>query len=222
MTPADSASATSANPADPTSVDPAEVVTFADIDDPLPVGQAKCAHRHRDRRPRRGVDRAVRGARRRDPQRPGRPGARAPAHRVDLGAGPGRQTRHRHRLIVADPRRENDYRPALAEVGYDLVIREPGWHEHRAFRHQDPDGTQRNPLSNLHVFGPHCPEFVRHRLFRDWLTATPDDRRLYEHAKRLAAEQSNDAGETTMDYNARKQSVIRDIYHRLFAASGLL
>lgn len=35
MTPADSASATSANPADPTSVDPAEVVTFADIDDPL-------------------------------------------------------------------------------------------------------------------------------------------------------------------------------------------
>lgn len=69
---------------------------------------------------------------------------------------------------------------------------------------------------------PPLPEFVRHRLFRDWLTATPDDRRLYEHAKRLAAEQSNDAGETTMDYNARKQSVIRDIYHRLFAASGLL
>lgn len=222
MTPADSASATSANPADPTSVDPAEVVTFADIDDPLlwvkrsartdiaiVDHDAAWTGQYEELA---AAIRSLLGDRVLALQHIGSTSV------PDLAAKPVIDID----LIVADPRRENDYRPALAEVGYDLVIREPGWHEHRAFRHQDPDGTQRNPLSNLHVFGPHCPEFVRHRLFRDWLTATPDDRRLYEHAKRLAAEQSNDAGETTMDYNARKQSVIRDIYHRLFAASGLL
>ncbi|GAA3851034.1 GrpB family protein [Brevibacterium ammoniilyticum] len=222
MTPADSASTTSANPADPTSADPAEVVAFADFDDPLlwvkPSARTDIAIVDHDEawagqyEELAAAIRSVLGDRVLALQHIGSTSV------PDLAAKPVIDID----LIVADPRREDDYRPALAEVGYDLVIREPGWYEHRVFRHQDTDGTQRTPLSNLHVFGPHCPEFVRHRLFRDWLTATPDDRRLYEDAKRRAAEESSDAGETTMDYNARKQSVIRDIYRRLFAASGLL
>ena len=123
-------------------------------------------------------------------------------------------------LVVADPRDEDAYRPALAEAGYDLVIREPGWYEHRAFRHQDPDGIQQLPLSNLHVFGPHCPEVARHRVFREWLTANPEDRERYVEAKLRAADEANAAGETTMGYNARKQAVIHEIYRRAFAAAG--
>ena len=221
MTSADPVSTTSAS-ADPTTADPAEVVTFADIDDPLlwvkPSARTDIAIVDHDEAwaaqyaELAAAIRSLLGDRVLALQHIGSTSV------PDLAAKPVIDID----LIVSDPRREDDYRPALAEVGYDLVIREPGWYEHRAFRHQDPDGTQRTPLSNLHVFGPHCPEYVRHRLFRDWLTAAPDDRRLYEDAKHRAAEQSNDAGETTMDYNARKQSVIRDIYHRLFAASGLL
>ncbi|MFC9441988.1 MULTISPECIES: GrpB family protein [Brevibacterium] len=124
-------------------------------------------------------------------------------------------------ILVADPSDEDSYRPALTAVGYDLAVREPGWYEHRAFRHEDADGTPRLPHSNLHVFGPHCPEFARHRIFRDHLTRDAADRQLYAEAKRGAAAEANAAGETMMDYNARKQAVIRDIYARAFAAAGL-
>ena len=34
--------------------------------------------------------------------------------------------------------------------------------------------------------------------------------------------QANAGGEHVMQYNARKQQVIREIYHRAFAAAGLL
>nr|WP_137825832.1 GrpB family protein [Brevibacterium sp. XM4083] len=124
-------------------------------------------------------------------------------------------------VLVADPSDEDAYRPALAAVGYDLTVREPAWYEHRVFRHEDADGTLRLPHSNLHVFGPHCPEFARHRIFRDHLTRDAADRQRYAEAKRGAAAEANAAGETMMDYNARKQAVIRDIYARAFAAAGL-
>ena len=71
---------------------------------------------------------------------------------------------------------------------------------------------------NLHIFGPDSPELVRHRLFRDWLRTHPDDRMLYEQAKRAAIPD----GGPVMAYNARKQPVIREIYGRAFAAAGLL
>jgi GrpB-like predicted nucleotidyltransferase (UPF0157 family) len=118
-------------------------------------------------------------------------------------------------LIVADPNREQDYVPALETIGFRLRIREPWWYQHRAL-HAD------RPRCNLHVFGLDSPEPVRHRIFRDWLRGNPADRDLYANAKRQAAAEANAAGEHVMQYNARKDQLIRDIYHRAFVASGLL
>ena len=78
------------------------------------------------------------------------------------------------------------------------------------------------PPCNLHVFGFDSPELVKHRIFRDWLRGNPGERDLYAAAKRRAAAEANAAGEHVMQYNARKQQVIREIYHRAFAAAGLL
>lgn len=118
-------------------------------------------------------------------------------------------------LIVADPAVEAAYVPALVAVGFVLRVREPWSWEHRMLRHEDP-------RCNLHVFGPAAPEPVRHRLFRDWLRGNPDDLARYRDAKTAAAEAANAAGEHTMQYNARKQDVIREIYDRAFRAAGLL
>jgi GrpB-like predicted nucleotidyltransferase (UPF0157 family) len=114
-------------------------------------------------------------------------------------------------LTVADPRAEDRYVPALERIGYVLIIREPSWHEHRCLRLAEP-------RANLHVFGPDCPETIRHRMFRDWLRTHPEDRIRYEEAKLAAVP----GGGRVMDYNARKQDVIRDIYDRLFRAAGML
>lgn len=114
-------------------------------------------------------------------------------------------------LTVADPRDEPAYLPALAGIGWRHELREPSWHEHRGL-------SRREPRANLHVFGPDCPEVIRHRMFRDWLRSHPDDRRRYEAAKRSAVP----GGGHVMDYNARKQDTVREIYDRLFRAAGLL
>jgi GrpB-like predicted nucleotidyltransferase (UPF0157 family) len=114
-------------------------------------------------------------------------------------------------LTVADPRDEDGYIPALERLGYVLTVREPSFHQHRCLRLAEP-------RANLHVFGPDCPEVIRHRMFRDWLRAHPEDRTLYEEAKRAAVP----GGGNVMDYNARKQQAIRKIYDRLFRAAGML
>jgi GrpB-like predicted nucleotidyltransferase (UPF0157 family) len=114
-------------------------------------------------------------------------------------------------LTVAEPRAEDAYVPALESVGYLLTVREPHWHEHRCLRLAEP-------RANLHVFGPDSPELVRHRMFRDWLRTHPEDRARYEEAKRAAIP----GGGNVMDYNGRKQEVIREIYDRLFRAAGML
>jgi GrpB-like predicted nucleotidyltransferase (UPF0157 family) len=114
-------------------------------------------------------------------------------------------------LTVADPGDENSYLPALERLGYVLTVRERSWHEHRCLRLAEP-------RVNLHVFGPDCPETTRVRMFRDWLRAHPEDRERYERAKRAAIP----GGGHVMDYNARKEPVIREIYDRLFRANGLL
>lgn len=118
-------------------------------------------------------------------------------------------------LTVADPGRERDYVPALETVGFKLVIREPWWYGHRALRANEP-------ACNLHVFGSGCPELVRHRIFRDWLRANPVERDRYAAIKRQAASEANARGEHVMRYNARKEQVVREIYHRAFVAAGLL
>lgn len=114
-------------------------------------------------------------------------------------------------LTVSDPADEAAYALPLARLGYDLIIREPSWHQHRCLRLE-------KPRVNLHVFGPDCPENIRHRLFRDWLRTHPEDRELYARAKL----ESIDGAGLVMEYNRRKQPVIRDIYARVFQAAGLL
>ena len=118
-------------------------------------------------------------------------------------------------LTVADSRDESAYVPPLDALGFVLVVREPWWYEHRLLRHSDP-------ACNLHVFSPYCAEQVRHRIFRDWLRTHPGDRALYAAAKTSAARDTRAIGGDTMDYNARKQAVVREIYARAFRALGLL
>lgn len=112
-------------------------------------------------------------------------------------------------LIVADPEDEDQYVPALEALGYELTVRERSWYQHRMLRYD-------NPRVNLHVFGPGCPEHVRHILFRDWLREHIVDRERYADAKLTAQ-----VGVTTApDYNIRKQDVIRDIYRGIFNSRG--
>ena len=72
------------------------------------------------------------------------------------------------------------------------------------------------------MFSPDCPETIRHVLFRDWLRAHPDDLDGLPRRQARRAQAANAAGEHVMDYNARKQPVIRAIYDRAFRAAGLL
>ena len=126
-------------------------------------------------------------------------------------------------LVVADPADEAAYVPHLEAVGFSHRIREPWWHEHRLLVQQEPRVT-------LHVFGPDCPEVIRHLMFRDWLRDHADERERYAAAKRAAAAATkrtaaaatNAMGGHGMDYNAHKQEVVREIYDRMFRAHGLL
>ncbi len=114
-------------------------------------------------------------------------------------------------MTVRNSADEDAYVPPLRAIGYVLTVREPSWHEHRCLRLD-------HPRVNLHVFGPDCPEVIRQRMFRDWLTCNPEDRALYERAKVAAIP----GGGHVMDYNRRKEAVIREIYERAFRDAGLL
>jgi GrpB-like predicted nucleotidyltransferase (UPF0157 family) len=117
-------------------------------------------------------------------------------------------------LVVADPSDEASYVPALEARGFVLRVREPWWFEHRLLR----GGS---PTSHVHVFGPDSPEVVKHRIFRDWLRRNPDERERYAAVKLAASAASSAAGEDGMQYNARKEQVVREIYARAFSAAGL-
>lgn len=125
-------------------------------------------------------------------------------------------------VAVADPADEAAYVPALESVGLVHWLTEPDWHEHRLFKILD------EPRVHVHVFGPDCPEIVRHRMFRDWLVEHPEDRERYAAAKRsaLATVAVDDADHGAlgfgMRYNAVKEPVVREIYDRIFRAHGLL
>jgi GrpB-like predicted nucleotidyltransferase (UPF0157 family) len=120
-------------------------------------------------------------------------------------------------LVVDDPADEPSYVPDLVAAGFEHVIREPWWHEHRLLRYDDP-------RAHLHVFGPDCPEVVRHLMFHDWLVDHPEDREAYASAKRAAAAEMNSrpGGGTGMDYNRHKEPVVLAVYERMFRAHGLL
>ncbi len=118
-------------------------------------------------------------------------------------------------LTVADPASEHAWLPLLEARGFVLTVRELWWHEHRLVKGDRPE-------SNVHILGPDSPECVKHTVFRDWLRADATDRELYARAKRQAAVEATARGEHVMDYNRRKEAVIRAIYARALAAAGLL
>lgn len=111
-------------------------------------------------------------------------------------------------LLIADTSDEPAYLPALREIGYRLVLREPWWYGHRMLVSGSAD-------VNLHVWPVDAPEPVRHVLFRDWLRSHPEDRDLYASAKRRLAQDTTDR---VGDYSLAKNDVIDEIYARIFAA----
>lgn len=118
-------------------------------------------------------------------------------------------------LIVADPSDEASYVQGLESVGFQFLLREPSWNEHRFFGLAEP-------YANLHVFGPDSPEPVRHQIFSQWLRENEDDRLAYEKMKREAAAAAEESHGTIHEYTERKGPLIRDILDRAFKAQGLL
>lgn len=118
-------------------------------------------------------------------------------------------------LILSDNTRsaESVYVPLLEEAGFQFLLREPAWYEHRFFVASEPIAC------NLHVFGPQCAMAERHRVFRDWLRVHENDKELYARVKRECAAMSNEKGEGVREYTKRKDEVVQHIMER--AVSGL-
>ncbi|MCR3754260.1 GrpB family protein [Lentzea californiensis] len=91
--------------------------------------------------------------------------------------------------------------PALVQAGYYLLLREPGWFEHRVLK-----GTV--PNVNMHVFSPRCEEVDRMLAFRDRLRSHDADREEYERVKRELAVRT---WERVQDYADAKTRVVRRI-----------
>ena len=107
-------------------------------------------------------------------------------------------------LVVADSSDEAAYLPALQSAGYRLVIREPGWYEHRCLKGPDTN-------VNLHVYSVGCPEVERTVAFRERLRADEADRELYARTKReLAGRQWT----YVQQYADAKTAVITEILRR--------
>jgi GrpB-like predicted nucleotidyltransferase (UPF0157 family) len=107
-------------------------------------------------------------------------------------------------LVVPDSGDEPAYVPDLEAAGYVLVIREPGWFQHRAFKGPDTD-------VNLHVYSPGCQEIERYLLFRDRLRASPEDRARYQRVKRELAERD---WTWVQQYADAKSEVVEEIIAR--------
>ncbi|CAI7626297.1 unnamed protein product [Penicillium pancosmium] len=123
-----------------------------------------------------------------------------------------------HSGSTSDATDEISYVKLLEEAGFQFLLREPKWHQHRFFV-ENWSGAYH---VNLHVWGPDSPEVVRHRIFRDWLLRSPEDLQLYAKVKREAAEQSAIAGDSMMDYTQRKDKTIQDILGRAFRDMGYI
>lgn len=118
-------------------------------------------------------------------------------------------------LVVADPSDEASYVPALEAAGFILYFRQPAYYGHRFLGCQAPD-------TNIHVYGPDCPDVARHLIFREWLNEHPEDREKYAAVKREVAVVAEEKSETGNQYGKRKEWVIREILDRAFRANGLL
>jgi GrpB-like predicted nucleotidyltransferase (UPF0157 family) len=111
-------------------------------------------------------------------------------------------------LAVPDSTDESAYVPALVDAGYEFVLREPDWFEHRLLRRIDP-------RVNLHVFTAGSSEIERMLLFRDHLRANKVDRELYESTKVALAER--EWGDV-QEYADAKTDVVEAIISRAVAA----
>lgn len=118
-------------------------------------------------------------------------------------------------LTVKNVTDEPSYVPQLEAAGFHFLLREPHWHQHRFFCGYEPQ-------VNLHVWGPESPEVERHKVFRAWLLKSTEDRELYAKVKREAAAAANGAGETVMQYNLRKENMIREILKRALCDAGYI
>lgn len=115
-------------------------------------------------------------------------------------------------LTVADAADEKTYVSALENLGYRLIVREPRFHGHRLFHHD-------NPRVNLHVFTQGTPETARHLLFRDWLRLSEKDCKLYANAKFEAVK---DCSFDIQKYHENKSKVVHDIYQKIFKHLGFI
>ncbi|MDT7727329.1 MAG: hypothetical protein QOI21_3905 [Actinomycetota bacterium] len=111
-------------------------------------------------------------------------------------------------LIVPDSSDEPTYLPDLENAGYRLVIREPDWEAHRAFKGPDTN-------INLHVYSTSTKEIERYLLFRDRLRAHDSERELYAATKRELAQRT---WKYIQHYADAKTAVIDEILGRARAA----
>jgi GrpB-like predicted nucleotidyltransferase (UPF0157 family) len=107
-------------------------------------------------------------------------------------------------LVVDDSADESCYVPALTAAGYRVVVREPGWFEHRVLKGPETD-------INLHVFTTGAVEIDRMLRFRDRLRADAGDRALYARTKRALAGRQ---WRHVRDYAEAKSDVVREILGR--------
>lgn len=119
-------------------------------------------------------------------------------------------------LVVPDSTDEAAYVSQLEAAGFQFLIREPTWHEHRFF------AAKSLPVTNLHVWSPDSPEVIRHQIFRERLLRSSEDKEKYREVKELAARQTREDGGIMVDYNLRKEDVIRQILRRAFVDLGYL
>jgi GrpB-like predicted nucleotidyltransferase (UPF0157 family) len=108
-------------------------------------------------------------------------------------------------LIVPDSTDEASYVGPLERLGYEFILREPDWFEHRLLRL----GV---PAANLHVFSEGCEEHTRMLEFRDRMRVDDDVRDRYRNAKRAL---SSRTWAYIQDYADAKSDIIREILHEL-------
>ena len=113
-------------------------------------------------------------------------------------------------LVVPDSADEPAYLPDLEAAGYQLVIREPDWWQHRVLKGPDTN-------VNLHVYSPDCPEVERYLIFRDRLRSDPADREHYQRVKRELAQRD---WTYVQQYADAKTEVVEEIVLRARALAG--
>ena len=110
-------------------------------------------------------------------------------------------------LAVPDSTDEAAYVPSLVAEGYEFVLREPEWFEHRLLKRTDP-------AVNLHVFTTGSAEIERMLLFRNHLRNNTADRQLYESTKATLADRE---WPSVQDYADAKSDVVKAILARATA-----